>query len=110
MPAVRIVLTRWSPLVALGVLAVTTLFASGPLLALVSADSVVERIFLGLVGVLFAAPLGWALWRTPKMLRGMGFDVDAAGIHPFDGGRGDFIAWTEIDKVGFGASSRRYRG
>lgn len=95
---------------ALGVLLVTAVFASGPLLALRTAETPLERIVLGLLGVLFAIPFGWALWRTPRVVRGMGLDIDAAGIHPFDGGRTDSIPWVEIDRVGFGAYSRRYRG
>jgi hypothetical protein len=110
-PGVRIVLTRWSPLMALGVLVVTAVLAAGPLLALRSGDhTTLERAFLVALALVFAAPFVWTLWRIPKTLRGMGILVDDIGIHQFDGRQTDTIAWADIAKVGFGSYSRTYRG
>jgi hypothetical protein len=107
---VRIVLTRWSPLMALGVLAVTAVLAVGPLLALLDADTLTERIVMAVLTAIFAIPFVWTLWRIPKAVRGMGITIDEIGIHPFDGKTTDTIAWSEIAAVGFGSHSRAYRG
>jgi hypothetical protein len=108
---VRIVLTRWSPLMALGVLVVTAILAAGPLLTLLSGTGTrVEQIFMGILTAVFAVPFLWTLWRIPKTLRGMGIAIDEAGIHPFDGKTTDTIPWSDIAAVGFGSYSRNYRG
>ncbi|HEX2287085.1 MAG TPA: hypothetical protein VHI10_20060 [Mycobacterium sp.] len=107
----RIVLTRWSPAMAFGVLVVTGVLAAGPLWVLLNdSHTLVERIVMGVFSVLFAIPFLWTLWRIPKTVRGMGVAVDHKGIHPFDGKRTDTIAWSEIARVGFGSYSRAYRG
>lgn len=107
----RIVLTRWSPLMALGVLAVTATLAVAPLLTLMSGTGTrVEQAFMGVLTAIFAIPFVWTLWRVPKTLRGMGIVIDQEGIHPFDGKRTDTIAWSEIAAVGFGAYPGTFRG
>jgi hypothetical protein len=107
----RIVLTRWSPLMALAVLAVTATLAVGPLLTLLSGTGTrVEQALMGVLTAFFAIPFLWTLWRVPKTLRGMGIVIDDEGIHPFDGRRADTIAWSEIAAVGFGSYSGTYRG
>jgi hypothetical protein len=106
----RIVLTRWSPVTAAVTIVITVVLAAGPLIALRTAETVGERVFLSVLGVVFGAPLLWALWRTPKALRGMGILVDDTGIHEFDGKRTDTVAWSDIARVGFGSYSRTYRG
>lgn len=106
----RIVLTRWSPLMALGVLAVTAVLAVGPLFALLDADTRTERIVMAMFTGVFAIPFLWTLWRIPKTLRGMGITIDETGVHPFDGKATDTIAWSEIAAIGFGSYARTYRG
>ncbi|HJT94200.1 MAG TPA: hypothetical protein VJ777_20075 [Mycobacterium sp.] len=107
----RIVLTRWSPLMALGVLAVTAVLAAGPLFTLLSgAGTRGEQIFMAILAAIFAIPLLWTLWRLPKVLRGMGIAVDETGIHPFDGKASETITWSQIAAIGFGSHARTYRG
>lgn len=106
----RIVLTRWSPVTAAVVLLVTGIFAAGPILALLNADTAGERVFLVMLSFTFGAPFLWSVWRAPKAVRGMGITVDCTGIHEFDGGNADTVAWSDIERVGFGAYSRPYRG
>ena len=103
-------LTRWSAGTAAVALLVTGVLAAGPVWAFATADRTAERIFLGLVSVVFGAPFLWTLWRTPKAVRGMGISVDDRGIHEFDGGIVATVEWPDIDRVGFGSYSRRYRG
>ena len=107
---VRIVLTRWSPMTAVGVLVATGVLVAGPLWALIDVDGTGERVFLVLLSAVFAIPLLWALWRTPKAMRGMGIAVDHEGVHEFDGGRTDTVLWSDVERVGFGAYSGSYRG
>jgi len=107
----RIVLTRWSPWMAFGVLAVTAALAAGPLITLLSGTTTrVEQAVMGVLTVVFAIPFLWTAWRVPKTLRGMGIAIDDEGIHPFDGRRGDTIEWSEIAAVGFGSYEGTYRG
>jgi hypothetical protein len=107
----RIVLAKWSPLLALVALAITATLAAGPVWALVTDDHrLFEAATLAVVAAVFAIPFLWTLWRLPAVLRGMGVVVDAAGIHPFDGGRRATIHWPEVAGVGFGSYARQHRG
>ena len=107
---VRIVLTRWGPATAAVALLVTGALAAGPLWAFVDADTTGERAFLGVVSLAFGLPFLWALWRTPRAMRGMGIAVDSTGLYEFDGGRIETVPWSDVDRVGFGAYSRNHRG
>jgi hypothetical protein len=107
--AERIVLTRWGPGTALGVVVVTAVLAAGPLLGLRNADSTAEKVFLGVLSAVFAAPLVWTLWRLPAVMRGMGVDIDEVGVHPFDGRRTETIAWQDITRVTFSPDFEVYR-
>lgn len=95
---------------ALGVLVTTGVFAAGPVFALRDADTLPDRIGFGLLTVVFALPLLWALWRIPHTLRGTGIAVDHKVIHSFDGWRTETFAWSDIACVGLGSHSRTYRG
>jgi hypothetical protein len=106
----RIVLTKWSPLMALGVLLTTGVLAAGPVLALRDAETVPERVVLGVLTAVFALPLLWSMWRIPNTLRGMGIAFDHKGIHSFDGWRTQTFLWSDIARVGLGSYSRTYRG
>lgn len=103
-------LTRWNPATAAVALLFTGVLAVGPVLALLDADGRGEMVFLGLLCAVFGFPFLWTLWRVPKALRGMGIEIDADGIHQFDGRRVETIRWADVEKVGFGAYSRSYRG
>lgn len=104
-------LTRWTPALALVMLAITAMLWVWPLLDAVRGDhNRGERIFLAAVATALAVPFLWVCWRVPKVLRGMGVEIDAEGIHPFDGKRTATIAWHEIAAVGFGAHASVYRG
>lgn len=107
----RIVLVKWSPALAAGVLAVTALFWLVPLGYLIAGSYTGSELLLRWVGVaVLAVPFLWVAWRVPKTVRGMGLTVDAAGIHPFDGGVVATIGWHEIAGIGFGSYTGRYRG
>jgi hypothetical protein len=106
----RIVLTRWSPLMALCVLVITGTLAVGPLLSLLNAHTVTDRVTMGLLTAVFSAPFLWTLRRIPKTLRGMGIAVDHNGIHSFDGNDTATYAWSDIARIGFGSYARTYRG
>ncbi|MBO0680935.1 hypothetical protein JRC04_25995 [Mycolicibacterium sp. S2-37] len=104
-------LTRWTPALAVVMLSVTAMLWVWPLLDAVCGDyNRGERIFLGVVAAVLAIPFLWVCWRVPKVTRGMGVEIDAEGIHPFDGKRTATIAWHEIAAVGFGAYVGRHRG
>lgn len=106
----RIVLTKWSPLMALGVVVAAGVFAAGPVFALRDAETLAERVAAGLLAAVFALPLLWVLWRTPNALRGMGIAFSHVGIQSFDGWRTQMYPWPEIARVGLGSYSRTYRG
>ena len=106
----RIVLTRWNAATAAVALLLTAVLAAGPLLALLTAHSTGDRILLGIVTAVFGAPFLWTLWRIPKAMRGMGIAIDDVGISEFDGGNVATVPWSEVERVGFGSRSRRYRG
>ncbi|MCF6387473.1 hypothetical protein L2K20_10845 [Mycobacterium sp. MBM] len=107
----RIVLVRWSPALAAGMLAASAAFWVVPLGYLLTGSYRGADLALRWLGVaVLAVPFLWVAWRVPKTLRGMGLAVDAIGIHPFDGATVDTIAWHEIAAVGFGSYARTYRG
>lgn len=107
----RIVLVRWSPALAAGVLAVTAVFWVVPLGYLLTGSYGGADLVLRWLGVgVLAVPFLWVARRVPKTVRGMGLAVDANGIHPFDGATVDSIGWHEIAAVGFGSYARTYRG
>ncbi|BBY19409.1 hypothetical protein [Mycolicibacterium litorale] len=107
----RIVLTKWTPGLAVFMVAVTALLWLFPLIsAFRGGYNRGEQVMLAVVSALLAVPFLWVCWRVPKVLRGMGIEVDTEGIHPFDGKRVDTIAWHEIAAVGFGAYAGTHRG
>ena len=100
----RIVLTKWSPLLAIGVLFVAASLWVVPLLGLILVPrSRTEAITYGVLTAVMAIPFLWVVWRIPATVRGMGIAIDDIGIHPFDGKRTDTIAWPEIAGIGFGS-------
>lgn len=104
-------LTRWSPALALFMSVITALPWVIPLAEAVRGDRTDgERIVLGVMAAVLAFPFLWVCWRVPKVLRGMGIEIDAEGIHPFDGMRTGTIPWHQIAAVGFGGYVGRYRG
>ncbi|MBB2774414.1 UNVERIFIED_ORG: hypothetical protein GGE11_005369 [Mycolicibacterium obuense] len=106
----RIVLTRWTPGLALSMVVFTALLWVVPLVeAFRAGDDRGERISFGVASALLAIPFLWVCLRIPKTLRGMGIEVDEDGVHPFDGARTDTIAWHEIAAVGFGARIGTFR-
>ncbi len=108
--AERIVLVKWSPSMAVFCLGITAVFWVVPLLyLLIGSDRGLALVLHWLAVVVLALPFLWVVWRVPKTLRGMGLTIDAAGIHPFDGGTVDTIGWHEIAAVGYGSyrSARR---
>lgn len=106
----RIVFTRWTPGLASFMVVFTALLWVVPLVeAFRAGDDRGERILLGVAAALLAIPFLWVCRRLPKTLRGMGIEVDAGGVHPFDGTRTDTIAWHEIAAVGFGARTGTFR-
>lgn len=109
--AERIVVVRWTPALAAGILAVTATLWMVPLAYLLGGSYRGTDLALRWAGVaVLAVPFLWVAWRVPKTVRGMGLTVDAAGIHPFDGGTTDTIGWHEIAAVGFGSYAGTYRG
>ncbi|CDQ45147.1 MULTISPECIES: hypothetical protein [Mycolicibacterium] len=109
--AERIILVRWSPALAMGVLAGTAVLWVVPLSYLLSGSYAGAELVLRWLGVAaLAVPFGWVAWRAPKAVRGMGLMIDAAGIHPFDGRTVETIGWHEIAGVGFGSYTGNYRG
>ena len=107
----RIVLTKWSPLLAAGVLFVAASLWVVPLLGLILVPrSRTEAITFGVLTAVMAIPFLWVVWRIPATVRGMGIAVDDIGIHPFNGNRTDTIAWPEIAGVGFGSYAGSNRG
>ncbi len=92
--AERIVLVKWSPPLAVFYLAVTAVFWVVPLFyLLVGSDRAIALVLHWLAVVVLAVPFLWVAWRVPKTLRGVGLTVDAAGVHPFDGGT---VGWQEV--------------
>ncbi|MGW0159679.1 hypothetical protein ACWDUN_10200 [Mycobacterium sp. NPDC003323] len=111
MSAERIVLVKWGPGLAVGALVATAALWLVPLGYLLAGSYTGTDLVLRCLGIaVLAVPFGWVAWRVPKTLRGMGLIVDAAGIHPFDGGVVDTIGWHEIAAVGFGSYTGTYRG
>ncbi|WP_304119163.1 hypothetical protein [Mycolicibacterium bacteremicum] len=109
--AERIILVRWSPALAVGVLAAAATLWLVPLGHLLAGSYAGADLMLRWLGVaVLAVPFGWVAWRVPKTVRGMGLTIDSAGIHPFDGRTVDTIGWHEIAGVGFGSYIGSYRG
>jgi len=107
----RIVLTKWNPPLAVLMLSLTAMLWVAPLVGAVYGEyHRGESIVLAVISAVLAVPFLWVCWRVPKMLRGMGVEIDADGIHPFDGRRTGSIAWHEIAAVGFGEYLGRFRG
>ena len=99
----RVVIARWGVATAVGLVAVTAGMLAGCLVALLGASGVKERVTLGVLTALFAIPFLVVGRRVPPMLRGMGVEVDAEGIRPFDGRRSTPIPWSALAGVGFGS-------
>jgi hypothetical protein len=103
----RVVLVRWTPALASGVLGFTALLWLVPLIQVLRSD---EPSMGGWIATaVLAVPFAWVCWRAPKALRGMGIEVDDEGIHPFDGRRTGTIAWRDVAAVGFGSNASRHR-
>lgn len=110
-PSERVVLTKWTPGLAAFMIAATAVLWVIPLVDAFSGGyDRNEQVMMCVVSAVLAIPFLWVCWRLPKVLRGMGVEIDAAGIHPFDGRRTDTIAWHEIAAVGFGTYIGRHRG
>ncbi|TFV60086.1 hypothetical protein E4P42_05790 [Mycobacterium sp. PS03-16] len=104
-------LTKWNVPVAVLMLSVTAMLWVFPALEAGFGDyRRGEQIVLGVIAAVLAVPFLWVCRRLPKVLRGMGVEIDAEGIHPFDGARTGTIGWHEIGAVGFGQYLGRYRG
>jgi hypothetical protein len=107
----RIVLTRWTPGLALFLVGVTASLWVIPLVnALRGAHGRGEQVALFAASAVLAIPFLMVCLRAPKVLRGMGVEFDGEGVHPFDGRRTDTIGWHEIAAVGFGSHLGSHRG
>lgn len=104
-------LTRWTPGLALFMVASAGLLWVIPLVEVLRGDhGRSEQIALCTGSAVLAIPFVWICWRMPKVMRGIGIEIDGAGVHPFDGRRTDTIAWHEIAAVGFGSYLSSHRG
>lgn len=97
------VIARWSVPLVIGLVVVTGGLLAGWLVAFLDASGVKERVTLGVGTLLFALPFLVVVRRVPPMLRGMGVEVDAEGVRPFDGRRSTLIPWSDIAGVGLGS-------
>lgn len=98
----RVAIARWSVPIAVGLVVVTGVIVAGWIVALLGASGTKERVTLGVLTALFALPFLLVVRRVPRMLVGMGVEVDAEGLRPFDGRRSTLIPWSDVAGVGFG--------
>jgi hypothetical protein len=98
----RVVIARWSAAMAIGLVVVTGGIVAAGLVALLGASGAKERMVLGPVAVALALPFLVVVVRVPPMIRGMGVEVDAGGIRPFDGRRSTLVPWSAVAAVGLG--------
>lgn len=93
----RIVLTKWNGPLAVVMLSLTAMLWVFPALEAVHGDyRRGEQIVLGVFAAVLAVPFLWVCRRLPKVLRGMGVEIDAEGVLPFDGSRTGTIARHEV--------------
>jgi hypothetical protein len=99
----RIVIARWGVPMAVGLVVVTGAVFAGGLALVVGASGTKERVTSAVLAALLAVPFVVVARRAPRMLRGMGLEIDGEGVRPFDGGRSTLIPWSAVEAVGFGS-------